>query len=96
MDLPITVIVLIVIALIILIILFLWTSQAKGMGDIAITREILRNCCSDRSNWDCESLPSTVNCNVPWSDEPETLDQLAERLGIDPGSPQLKDFCLCV
>ncbi len=95
-DLLMTFVVVVVIAIAVLLIWYLWLQLQKGTVDIVAAQNILRNCCTDRSRWDCDMTNLNVNCNVPWNENPETLQQVATRAQIDLTDPNaLCNFCNC-
>jgi hypothetical protein len=93
-ELTTSTIILIVLGLIVLISFILLVGGSKAQVDIIAVREALRNCCGDRSVYDCE--PTTditlINCRVPWGDS-MTLDELRIKAGLS--TDQLPNFCFC-
>ena len=91
-DLAMTFVVFVVIAIVVILLWYLWLQLQKGTVDVVAAQNILRNCCTDRSIYDCID-PDITYCNVPWSDNAESVTQLATRSQIDLAN--INDFCGC-
>jgi len=90
-ELSTTAIILIVLGLIVLLAFFYLIMTSKGQVDVIQYQTALRNCCGDRSIYDCTN--ANVYCKVPWSDQPMLLTDLADKAGVDTTS--LPGFCFC-
>jgi hypothetical protein len=86
-------IILIVLGIIVLLAFFYLITTSKGQVDVIQYQTALRNCCGDRSIYDCKESTSMVQCKVPWSDTTMTLEELAIKAGVD--STSLPGFCFC-
>lgn len=84
-------IILIVLGIIVLLAFFYLITTSKGQVDVIQYQTALRNCCGDRSIYDCNNI--NVRCKVPWSDDTMTLEELADKAGVD--STSLPGFCFC-
>jgi len=86
-------IIVLIVALIVLWVIYWWITTSKQSGDITILLSTLKQCCSDRSIWNCDLVTTiTTTCNVP-GEKPQTIKELADRVHIDPNN--LKEFCYC-
>ena len=83
------VVVVLLIALTVLAVLIYMTGMGKGSVDITMARSVMWQCCTDRAIYDCTD--TSVLCNVPWSEDKESLQDLAERVGVT----DIATFCLC-
>jgi hypothetical protein len=94
MDLTISTIILIVLGVIVLLSFIVLLGGSKNQVDIVIVREALRNCCADRSIYDCQ-YPSgaAASCRVPWQDTTLTIEELRVQASIP--SDSLNSFCYC-
>ncbi|MBN2202974.1 MAG: hypothetical protein JW700_02225 [Candidatus Aenigmarchaeota archaeon] len=92
-----TALVLIVIAAVVLIAFIMLIGNSKGQVDIIQYDSALRNCCNDRSRYDCgdNTLLSSVTCRVPWGDGTETLENLVIGAGFEPNTNSIKTLCNC-
>lgn len=89
------VVIILILALIFLWVLYSWTFNAKATGDTTLLSTALKQCCSDRSKWDCKDTSlNTTMCDVPGSN-PMSLRDLSNKVHIDPTSQNLLDFCYC-
>jgi hypothetical protein len=86
-------IILIVLGIIVLLAFFYLITTSKGQVDVIQYQTALRNCCGDRSIYDCSESRDTVQCKVPWSDTTMTLEELRIKAGVD--STSLLGFCFC-
>lgn len=94
LELPTAAVVIIVLGIVILVIFIWWSLQGKGTVDIVLVENILRQCCSDRAIWDCDTtILNSINCKVPWDPGQETLNDLRNRAGMS--EQQLCNFCNC-
>jgi hypothetical protein len=85
-------IILIVLGIIVLLAFFYLITTSKGQVDVIQYQTALRNCCGDRSIYDC-TTNTNVRCKVPWSDTTMTLEELRIKAGVD--STSLLGFCFC-
>ena len=93
-ELTVSTIILIVLGLIVLIAFILLMGTSKGQVDIITVREALRNCCADRSIYDCKtSSLATAKCRVPWNNTVLNLGDLANEAQVEETS--LCSFCFC-
>jgi hypothetical protein len=96
-ELTTSTIILIILGIIVLVCFILFILNSKGTVDVISAREALRNCCGDRSVYDCKGgagIPlSSINCKVPGSSNTVTLDVLMAQVGII--DTQLNSFCFC-
>jgi len=87
-------IILIVLGIIVLLAFFYLITTSKGQVDVIQYQTALRNCCGDRSIYDCNNI--NVRCKVPWSDTTMTLEELADKAGVDPNNRDtFNGFCFC-
>ncbi|MFH1229380.1 MAG: hypothetical protein V1678_03070 [Candidatus Aenigmatarchaeota archaeon] len=94
MDLTISTIILIVLGVIVLLSFIVLLGGSKNQVDIVIVREALRNCCADRSIYNCQyPAGMTATCRVPWQDDTLTIEELRVQANVPSGS--LNDFCYC-
>lgn len=84
-------IILIVLGIIVLLAFFYLIQQSNGQVNIIQYQTALRNCCGDRSIYDC--VHTNVYCKVPWSTETMSLTDLADKAGVSTQS--LPSFCFC-
>jgi hypothetical protein len=88
------------IIIIIALLIVLWVgytliNSAKGSGEITVSMATLKQCCSDRSKWKCDTAPGvlgSVVCDVPGG-KTMTLDKLADQLHVNYNN--LPDYCYC-
>ena len=93
-ELTTSTIILIILGIIVLVCFILFILNSKGTVDVISAREALRNCCGERSVYDCVTTDyASIKCKVPWSSDTVTLDILMTKVGID--STQLNSFCFC-
>ena len=93
-ELTISTIILIILGLIILIAFVVLLGTGNTQINIAVTREALRNCCGDRSIWDCKTTSiDSVDCRVPWKAETMKLRQLMTDANVTESN--LNIFCFC-
>jgi hypothetical protein len=91
-------IILIVLGIIVLLAFFYLITTSKNQVDVIQAQIALRNCCGDRSIWDCKQTNfGSIYCKVPWSTESMSLYDLANKAGIDTtsGTGNLCGFCFC-
>jgi len=89
-------IIILIVALILLWVIYWWITSAKATGDTTLFSTALKQCCSDRSKWNCKEDASldTTMCDVPGS-KPMSLRDLSNKVHIDPTSQNFLDFCYC-
>ncbi|MFH0929447.1 MAG: hypothetical protein V1818_03770 [Candidatus Aenigmatarchaeota archaeon] len=92
-SLAVTAVILMVLAAVVLLAYIYFISGSKGQIDILQYQSALRSCCGDRTKYKCDGI--TINCKVPWSDEPMSIDKLAEKAGITWDSTEFDSFCFC-
>lgn len=86
-------IIVLIVALIILWVLYWWITSAKGSGDITINMATLKQCCSDRSKWNCNVADiDSVTCDLP-GNKTMSLGDLATSLHVN--DDDLPATCYC-
>ena len=97
-ELTISTIIIIVLGLIILLALgYMIVIQNDQVGIIQY-QSALRNCCGDRSVYDCTDTVSydSINCKVPWSEDTVRMSELIENSGLDIDNQEsIRSFCFC-
>ena len=97
-ELTISTIIIIVLGLIILLAFGYLILMGRGQVDVIQYQAALRNCCGDRSIYDCTDTVSysTIQCKVPWSEDTISMQELIEQAGLDINNQDsIRSFCFC-
>jgi len=93
-ELTTSTIILIILGIIVLVSFILFILGSKGTVDAISVREALRNCCGDRSIYNCDvTTIDGTSCKVSWSDDAVGLRDVMDKAGV--AENQLNAFCFC-
>ena len=88
-------IIVLIVALIVLWVIYVWIKIAKDAGETTVNMAVLRQCCSDRAKWQCDTSGpalSAVVCDLP-GNKTDSLANLIVKLNVR--SSDLPDYCYC-